>query len=583
MANSGVGPRARRAAKAVVAGSQTAGRAGAAAASGATRVLHKMTHASGAGRTGLAQLIELSAAGSVGDGFVAVALAGTLFFSTSVHQARGRVALALLITMAPFALLAPFIGPMLDRVQQGRKYILIGTVLARGLLCWGMAGAVQHNDSLTLLPAAFGVLLLQKAYGVTRASVTPRLLPEEITLVTANSRCALASLIATSAGVPLAAGIDAICGGGQGGAAWVLRVGTLVYLAAMVPGIRLPSGVDEPLAEPEGEQPGEQQRPGQPGARETRGQEPRGRQPKATVPYEVPPFQAGPGYGGPGYGGPDYSGPGFNGKAAAGAGPAGEWPEETSTLGAGAGAAAAGLAGGGSGRTAATGARPGASARAGRKRRQWRLFPRPVGPVVGEAIRANLTLRAYSGFMIFFLAFLLRTVHFGAVPDRVALGAMIAGVAVGGFTGTLIGAALRSRAPQVMTYVMLAFTLAVTAVCAANFGLWAAVIVAFAAAVGQTLVKLALDSIVQREISSDVRSSTFAVSETLHQLSWVAGALLGLLLSMTNSGVIGLSVAASCLALSIGSLLLTRRGRILRARAAPLPGAMSPDPQRTPG
>ncbi len=158
----------------------------------------------------------MCAAGSVGDGFVAVALAGTLFFSASVHEARGKVALALLITMAPFALLAPFIGPMLDRIQHGRRYILIGTVLARGLLCWGMAGAVQHNDTLTLLPAAFGVLLLQKVYSVTRASVTPRLLPQEITLVTANSRCALASLLATTVGVPVAAGIDALAGGHAG-------------------------------------------------------------------------------------------------------------------------------------------------------------------------------------------------------------------------------------------------------------------------------------------------------------------------------------------------------------------------------
>src|SRR5215813_5423990 len=193
--------RARRATKSFVAASQSAAKAGAKADNGAARTLNKITHASGAGRTGLAHLIELSAAGSIGDGFVAVALAGTLFFSTSVSQARGHVALALIITMAPFALLAPFIGPLLDRVQHGRRYILIGTMLARGLLCWGMAGAVQHHDTLTLLPAAFGVLLLQKAYGVTRAAVTPRLLPREITLVTANGRIGLASLIASTLGV----------------------------------------------------------------------------------------------------------------------------------------------------------------------------------------------------------------------------------------------------------------------------------------------------------------------------------------------------------------------------------------------
>ena len=100
------------------------------------------------------------------------------------------------------------------------------------------------------------------------------------------------------------------------------------------------------------------------------------------------------------------------------------------------------------------------------------------------------------------------------------------------------------------------------------FGLWAAIIVAFSAAVGQTLVKLALDSIVQREIHAEVRSSTFAASETLHQLSWVIGGLLGLLLSLTNSGVTGLAVAAAGLTASLGSLLFSRRKRILRSRAS---------------
>src|SRR5215469_10823323 len=457
--------RARRTAKSFVSAAQsakqagtTAARASAKASNGAARTLHKITHASGAGRTGLAHLIELSAAGSIGDAFVAVALAGTLFFSTSPTQARGRVALALIITMAPFALLAPFIGPMLDRVQSGRRFILIGTVLARGLLCWGMAGAVLHNDTVTLLPAAFGVLLLQKAYGVTRASVTPRLLPNEITLVTANSRVALASLVATSAGAAIAAGIDALAGG-----AWVLRIGTIVYLAAMVPAFRIPDGVDEPAD--------------------------------------------------------------------------------------------------GAGRQRPKGARPGV-----RGLTRWKLFAHPVGPLVAEAIRANITLRAYSGFMIFFLAFLLRTVHFGHVSDKVALGEMIGAVAVGGFIGTAVGAALRARAPQLMVFVMLGFSATVTTLCAAFFGLWAAIIVAFSAAVGQTLVKLALDSIVQREIPNEVRSSTFAASETLHQLSWVMGGLLGLLLSLTNSGVTGLAVAAVGLTLSLCSLLLARRRRIIRAR-----------------
>jgi hypothetical protein len=46
--------------------------------------VHRVTGASGAGRTGLSTLIELTAASGAGDAFVAVSLAGTIFFSTSV-------------------------------------------------------------------------------------------------------------------------------------------------------------------------------------------------------------------------------------------------------------------------------------------------------------------------------------------------------------------------------------------------------------------------------------------------------------------------------------------------------------------
>jgi MFS family permease len=490
MDDSGRKARARQAGRSIASASHVAGRAGAAAANGAGRAVHRLSGASGASRTGLSNLIELTAASGVADAFVAVALAGTLFFSTSVDQARGRIALALLITMAPFAVLAPFLGPMLDRVQQGRRYILMGTLLARGLLCWGMAGAVQHNDAVTLLPAAFGVLVLQKAYGVTRAAVTPRLLPSEITLVTANARSALGGLIASSVGAGAAVGISVISGGGAGGAAWVLRVGTAIYLAATVLALRLPNGVDTPPL--------------------AAGSEP-------AFAAAVPPDAADP------------------------VGPGGTRPMA-------AGQAADGAPRGG----------------------LRRLFKMPtIGPVVREAMQANAALRAYSGFMIFFLAFILRTQHFGSTPDKLALGEMIGAAAVGGLIGTGIGSALRSRSPQAIVYGMLTLATVITAACAVFFGLWAALVVAAAAALGQALVKLALDSILQREIGEEVRSSTFAVSETLHQLSWVAGGLIGLLLSLTNSGVAGLSVAAAGLALALTALVSARRRRVLRGRPAP--------------
>jgi hypothetical protein len=537
--------RARRATRSVVSASQTAARAGASAAGGASRVVHRLTGASGASRTGLNKLIELTAASSLADAFVAIALAGTLFFSASVDQARGRVALALVITIAPFAVLAPLIGPMLDKVQQGRRFILAGSLLARGLLCWGMAVAVQHHDAVNLLPAAFGVLVLQKAFGVTRSAIAPRLLPAEITLVTANARSSLAALIASTVGAVAAAGIDVIAGGGQGGAAWVLRIGTAAYLAAMVLGLRLPDGVDSPPLAAGDMTAGAARRAPAASSPDGRGLDGHGLDGHAPDRHGAGRRRPdGNGYRrdghGPATGGPDRHGPATGGPD--GRGPGARGPRGTVPL-----------------------PRPG--------RRRWR-FP-SLGPIVSEAMGANAALRAFSGFMIFFLAFLLRTVHFGTVPDKVALGEMIGAAALGGFLGTAIGAGLKSRAPQVIVFGMLALTTVVTAVSAVLFGLWAALVVALMAALGQALVKLALDSIVQREIGEEIRSSTFAASETLHQLSWVAGGLAGLLMSLTNSGVAGLTVAASGLALALTVLLLRRRRRILDNRRLAQPQAQA--------
>ncbi len=98
---------------------RSAVRAGASANRQVGRFVHRLSGASGAGRTGLSSLIELTAAGSAGDAFVTVALAGTVFFNTSLHEARSQVVLYLVLTITPFVLLAPFIGPMLDHVPAG--------------------------------------------------------------------------------------------------------------------------------------------------------------------------------------------------------------------------------------------------------------------------------------------------------------------------------------------------------------------------------------------------------------------------------------------------------------------------------
>jgi len=556
-------------------------RSGARAGATATRktggLVHRVTGASGAGRTGLSTLIELTAASGAADAFVAVALAGTIFFSTSVDQARGRVVLFLLVTIAPFAILAPFIGPALDRMQQGRRYLLAGTLLARGLLCWGMSAAI-HNP-VTLLPAAFGILVLQKAYGVLRASVTPRLLPAEITLVTANARSQLFTLTAAMLAGALAAGIQVAFG-----AAWVLRAAMVIYLAAMLLAFRLPDQVDV-LPDADTGTPQAAATPAGPQARGAGGgapppagtapppdyfpneqgryPRPRGRDPRAaqsgpddvTIDYRPTAPGRTMGY---------DPAAAYDTRALPPGPPAG--PNGNSGPSAAPGTSRASRSSGDSG-----------SSRDSRSRtatgtRRWRTLS-SVGPVVGEAMRGNAALRAFSGYMVFFLAFLLRTGHFG-VSHNFALGALVAAAAAGGLAAMALGSLVRARAPALILFAMLALAPIVTAVCAWFFSLEAAIAVAFTAALAAGLAKLALDSTVQREIGEEIRSSAFAVSETLNQVSNVAGALAGVLVSMLDNGQIGLGIAAGFLTAALVSLVTRRRHRILaqRTEARPPPG-----------
>jgi hypothetical protein len=472
---------------------------------------------------------------------------------------------------------------MLDRAQSGRRYLMAGTLLARGLLCYAMVDAVLHNDVIGLLPAAFGVLVLQKAYAVTRASITPRLLPREITLVAANARTGMASLIAGTVAGLLALGVSYIAGGGAEGAAWTLRAATVVYIAAMALSFRVPDHVDLPDPPADASEASQARTvptpaPASPAGQARARRGPAG--PAGTVPLGgsgAPSAERG------GYtvqaerGGYAAQPPGGGGRAARTAARGGDpgWDDGPASNGRRDGPGQGGPGEGGPGRGRAgrggAGRNPNADGRNGERsngkgRRPGRRILHQLAPVVREAMRANATLRAFSGFMIFFLAFLLRIVHFHGVNDKVALASMVVCATAGGFLGSAVGSALRTRRPYLITFGMLTAAAVITAVCAAFFGLWAALVVALVAAFGQVLAKLALDSTVQQEVGESMRSSVFGISETLHQLSWVGGGLAGIAMSFTNSGVAGLAVCAVGLGVSLTLLLLQRRHRSLAAQ-----------------
>jgi len=410
--------------------------------SGAVRTaqgVRRVTHAKGAGESGLGRLIELHGVNTFGDAMVTVALANTLFFSVPTGEARGRVALYLLITMAPFAVMAPVIGPLLDRFRHGRRYAIAATMLARAFATWVLAGAVVGNE-LSLYPAAFACLIASKAYGVTRSATVPRLVPVGGTLVGVNARISLAGIVAGSLGAGLAGLLSLL------GAPWALRAAFLVFLGAMILALRLPPKVDSTVGET-----------------------------RTTLSL-------------------DDTGP---------------IPRRTS-----------------------------------------------VGRPVVSALRANGALRAFSGFLIMFLAFLLREEPIGGLDDTVALALVAACAGVGSTTGTTIGARMRALTPETVIVVVLGIVSLAAAAGAFAYGVATVLAVAVAAGLAQSLGKLSLDAVVQRDVPEAVRTSAFARSETLLQLSWVVGGGIGIALPL--DGRLGLGLAAVGL---VTMLVITLRSR----------------------
>ncbi|MGW5669164.1 MFS transporter [Micromonospora sp. NPDC003776] len=184
---------------------------------------------------GMVRMFDLHALSCAGDTLIAIGLAGTIFFDVPLGEARNKVALYLLVTMVPFAMLAPVVGPLLDHFRHGRRYALATTMLGRAFLAWLIS---DYIGSFGLYPAAFGVLALSRAYGVARSAAVPRLLPEGLGLSQVGARASVYGTVAGGLVAPL--GLAAFWFGAQ----WPLRVASLIFLIGMVISLRLPPRAD---------------------------------------------------------------------------------------------------------------------------------------------------------------------------------------------------------------------------------------------------------------------------------------------------------------------------------------------------
>jgi hypothetical protein len=150
------------------------------------------------------RLVVVHTVTDAADALFTVSLAGSLFFGVSADAARPRILLYLLLTLAPFAVLGPFVAPIVDRVRGGYRFVILATAAGRCIACAALAGTL---NSLLFFPVAFAVLVLGRTYSVAKSSLVARLVDDERRLVASNAQLARMGTVGAVIGGLVGAGL----------------------------------------------------------------------------------------------------------------------------------------------------------------------------------------------------------------------------------------------------------------------------------------------------------------------------------------------------------------------------------------
>ena len=176
------------------------------------------------GRDSVVPLAIAHALSAAGDAFVAVSLAGSLFFTVSPDASREQVLTYLLITMAPLAVLSPLVGPAIDRFRGSQRYVAAGFYVARGVFCLALASVLLQ---LAFYPIVLAILIVSKASGIVKQTLVQTLVDDPEELVATNARLARFATITASLAVVVASGVFATAG-----PEWSLRIAAVILALA---------------------------------------------------------------------------------------------------------------------------------------------------------------------------------------------------------------------------------------------------------------------------------------------------------------------------------------------------------------
>jgi hypothetical protein len=183
-------------------------------------------------RSKFQQLAITHAAMMGGEAAMVVALADSFFFDVDPNGARSKVLAFLVVSFTPFLVVAPFIGPVIDRVRGGRRFVVQAVAAARIVVQLLM---IRFSDDAALFPLVFVALVLQKTYQISKSALVPAVVRNERELVEANSKLGLIAGIAGVVAVVPAGLLQVVLG----------SPATLAYSAALF-GVALASSLKLP-------------------------------------------------------------------------------------------------------------------------------------------------------------------------------------------------------------------------------------------------------------------------------------------------------------------------------------------------
>ena len=167
---------------------------------------------------------------ALGDAAMYGAVAGEVL-SLGPDAQRSAVLRYLIVSFAPFVVVAPLIGPTIDRIPGGRKMVVQITAVVRAALYILM---MFHTDDILLYPLVFVALVMQKTYAVSKSALVPSVVRDDDELVEANSKLGLIS------GLVGALAIGPLLGIGHLSTAAALMIGVVVFILATISARQLP-------------------------------------------------------------------------------------------------------------------------------------------------------------------------------------------------------------------------------------------------------------------------------------------------------------------------------------------------------